>query len=814
MTVYIKMKTISFILFTITILFISVRLCPAQVDIEAKAELFFQIQENVRSYVDGFTEIEEGTIAPYASHRSAGAIDTAIVARTADGTWTIAWRTAPVPSEPKTDSITFIWAAGFGNNQGAEKFYLEVDDQFHFEFITSMKSHWQIAAKDGALLAFTAIGTSRYGAYLGYMSVTLPVKLLKQNQQVTIRVTGAASTNEVWYRTYAYRDVLNYITTNEIKEYYEQIRFRNFGDLLIKLVAERGKAGQRVEVFSDGRPINGSVFVSKGNLAIAEICVPRNEQQSQLTITSGGKQIFELNLEEINEQRVKAFLEEELRFDRYVFPPGELPGVNWSRPGMVDNELGPFDLHVTYFDRNKLPVSSAEFPGRYAAVVEGTTPAGFLVRRFVTLFSTAAEPEQFYDIRLNNLDFQEINERIWQSQRDTIETRLEISLTNQIYHQPETAILLAGIAEMDPEYQGLDSPVIRDRQWWVEFKREYQLKDLEHLEFRKPVRLKKPGRVLIEDYTSETVYNEMDVQRIRDVCMAWAEEAGEPLVTLVAWKGRIVFHEAFGHTVSREAMTIDTPAWMASITKLLTGVLVMQFVDQGLVSLDEPIERYLPELGAAAGAQLTIRHLLNHTADLGWHGEWASDFNPALENYLAHCRPYLKVGSVFEYNRGGYAVTGKILERLTGKAVPYLFEEYLLQPLAMDHTFVDNTYGGMVSTCRDMAHLGQMLLNRGVYGEYCFFSEDTYRQMLPVRLPGINKSWGVGTAPLGGDGLSGEAFGHEAASGAIFRIDPKYDLIIVSARDRTGRNYEGFKSRLIEACTSPLKKQTTKGKDY
>ncbi|MBN1153882.1 beta-lactamase family protein, partial [candidate division KSB1 bacterium] len=290
-----------------------------------------------------------------------------------------------------------------------------------------------------------------------------------------------------------------------------------------------------------------------------------------------------------------------------------------------------------------------------------------------------------------------------------------------------------------------------------------------------------------------------------DICTAWAEEGGEPLVTLVAWKGRIVFHEAFGHTASGEAMTIDTPTWMASITKLLTGVLVMQFVDQGLLNLDEPIERYLPELGAVTNTKLTIRHLLNHTADLGWHGEWASDFNSALENYLAHCRPYLNVGSVFEYNRGGYAVTGKILERLTGKAVPYLFDEYLLQPLAMDHTFVDNTYGGMVSTCMDLAYLGQMLLNGGVYGEYRFFSEDTYRQMLPVKLPGIDKSWGAGTAPLGEDGLSDEAFGHEAASGAILRIDPKYDLIVVSARDRTGRNYERFKSRLIEACITPLK---------
>lgn len=234
----------------------------------------------------------------------------------------------------------------------------------------------------------------------------------------------------------------------------------------------------------------------------------------------------------------------------------------------------------------------------------------------------------------------------------------------------------------------------------------------------------------------------------------------------------------------------------------------MQFVDQGLVRLDDPIETYLPELMEYNTSKLTVRQLMTHTADLGWHGEWASDWNPALENYLAHCLPFLKVGANFEYCRAGYAITGKIMERLTGRAVPYLFDEVLLKPLGMKQTAVDNTYGSMYSTCHDLARLGQMLLNRGVYGEYRFFSEESYQKMLPQKLPFLNKEWGIGTAPLSGNGLSNQAFGHEAASGAIFRIDPALGLIIVSARDRIGPNYEQYERyvvQLIEACTAPLK---------
>ncbi|RIK75739.1 1,4-butanediol diacrylate esterase, partial [candidate division KSB1 bacterium] len=43
----------------------------------------------------------------------------------------------------------------------------------------------------------------------------------------------------------------------------------------------------------------------------------------------------------------------------------------------------------------------------------------------------------------------------------------------------------------------------------------------------------------------------------------------------------MIFHEAFGTLPDGSPMTVDTPTWMASITKLLTGVLLMQFVDQG-----------------------------------------------------------------------------------------------------------------------------------------------------------------------------------------------------------------------------------------
>src|SRR5512140_3143908 len=83
---------------------------------------------------------------------------------------------------------------------------------------------------------------------------------------------------------------------------------------------------------------------------------------------------------------IKSFLEEELQFDRYVFPPGRFPVARWRRPEVVEHSVGSFPLTFEYFDSSFVRVTEAATPGRYGAVVHGTTPDGFHVVRYVTLY--------------------------------------------------------------------------------------------------------------------------------------------------------------------------------------------------------------------------------------------------------------------------------------------------------------------------------------------------------------------------------------------------------------------------------------------
>lgn len=785
----------------------------AQIDMAAVARLHFRVADDSAQWHEGFAERIRGMVAPYASHRSNGAAAPALVARTKSSEAVIEWRTASL-SARRGEHANFMWVCGFGNNLGEEKFQLMVNDKYAFTFSTSSAPAWEVAGKPEGTLSFTAVYVNHNGAYFGYMTLTLPAAKLSSGKPLRLKVSGGQAQNETWYRTFEYRDALSFFLHKEHQQVFSSLEFWNLGDASVHVFAHPRRAGQNVTLREREASLSESTLRMHDGLAVAELSLPRERQNAtlgELDLYLDHKRVDIISLQQITETRLKAFLEEELIAERFVFPPGKLPAVQWRRPGMVDNELGKFPLRVTYYDQKMQAVERATAPGRYAAVVEGTTPSGFKVKRYLTLYCAPVAFDDYGEdvgITLNPLHGYGILSSQWQR----YETEFRRFSFGDLIHYPansaEAAIFLAGLAEIDSMKSSIDTPRLRDRQWWITFKRK-QEGIAAHVSFKPPTKNREHKVPELNTTPIATAtFTAADQKRIREVCAEWARVSGEPLVTLVAHRGQIVFHEAFGVQRDGSAMTLATPSWMASITKLLTGVLMLQFVEQGLVDLDAPLQNYLPELQTASLSQLTLCHLFTHTHGGAWHGEWGSDWNPALENYFAHAAPYLKISEAFQYNRLGYALAGKVMERLSGRAVPYLFEACLFQPLGMAHAFADNTYGSLYATSLDLAKLAQMLLQRGSYGEHVLFAPENFEKFLPRDLSRINpkleRRWGLGAAPLSGHGLSEQAFGHEAASGAIFRIDPAHELIIVSARDRTGAKYEDYAARLLEACTAPL----------
>ncbi len=138
--------------------------------------------------------------------------------------------------------------------------------------------------------------------------------------------------------------------------------------------------------------------------------------------------------------------------------------------------------------------------------------------------------------------------------------------------------------------------------------------------------------------------------------------------------------------------TADSVFQIGSITKLWTSTLVMQLVDEGLVELDAPIRRYLPEFRIAdesAAAQITVRQLLTHTS--GFEGDIFTDTgrdDDCVAKYLGvlHEVPQLfPPGELWSYNNAGFCVLGRLVEVLRGSPYDVCLRERLLAPLGVTH---------------------------------------------------------------------------------------------------------------------------------
>src|SRR5271155_5330892 len=144
----------------------------------------------------------------------------------------------------------------------------------------------------------------------------------------------------------------------------------------------------------------------------------------------------------------------------------------------------------------------------------------------------------------------------------------------------------------------------------------------------------------------------------------------------------------------RGAMRKDAIFWIASMSKPILATLLLMLQDEGLLSVDDLVEKYLPEfkgLKTADGkpAQVTIRHLLTPTSGMGEiTGEQARDCKTlaaVIPLYVAKPVAFTP-GSKWVYCQSGINTGGRIAEVVTGEPLEKLLERRLFGPLGMKDT--------------------------------------------------------------------------------------------------------------------------------
>ena len=209
----------------------------------------------------------------------------------------------------------------------------------------------------------------------------------------------------------------------------------------------------------------------------------------------------------------------------------------------------------------------------------------------------------------------------------------------------------------------------------------------------------------------------------------------------------------------------------ASVTKLATSVAVLRSVEQGRVSLDEPL--------GPPGA--TIRHLLAHASGLGPEGTV----------------PISAPERTRIYSNAGFDVLGERLAELADRSIAEVLEADVLGPLGMRGTrLVGRASAGMVGPLVDLAKLGQELLRPTLLQSATLATAVTVAfPGLAGVLPGLGRydplDWGLGfelrdakTPHWTGWTNSPQTFGHFGASGTFLWVDPIADRALACLTDR------------------------------
>jgi CubicO group peptidase (beta-lactamase class C family) len=310
-------------------------------------------------------------------------------------------------------------------------------------------------------------------------------------------------------------------------------------------------------------------------------------------------------------------------------------------------------------------------------------------------------------------------------------------------------------------------------------------------------------------------------------------------VTLVADKDKVLHVAASGlaDIANKRPMRPDAIFWIASMTKPVTATAVMMLESEGKLSVDDPVEKYIPELASlktADGkpAHVTIRQLLTHTSGMAEisseQARQAKKLADVIPMYAAQPLKF-SPGERWVYCQSSINTAARVVEVVSGKPFPEFLDERLFGPLKMsDTTFylredqlprLASPYrrtgagelepaenfillgksptsrdrfpaanGGLFSTASDYVKFCQLILNGGELDGRRYLKRESVQKMTTLQTGELTtgftpgNGWGLGWCvvrkPQGpSEALSSGSFGHGGAYGTQAWIDPVQNRI-------------------------------------
>ncbi len=319
-------------------------------------------------------------------------------------------------------------------------------------------------------------------------------------------------------------------------------------------------------------------------------------------------------------------------------------------------------------------------------------------------------------------------------------------------------------------------------------------------------------------------------------------EGLHPAAQLVVLKaGQVLVDEAAG-TARGKPVTPDTPFYVFSATKAITGVCVHRLIEQGKVDLDAPVAEYWPQFAKKGKGKITIRQVFLHLAGMPTAGLYAMiplwPFWKLNMAYLASLAPQYEPGSQMGYHFVNYGfILGEVVRRVSGQPIEDFFWQQFAQPLGMAHSWLKipaDKLGespriisgveeqrnlatlfnlrtirrsvvpaaSLHSTARDLARFYHMLVSGGTVGGKQYLQPETIRQATTLGYEGRDHTvdryslWAYGfhlggreTTPEDGESIFTErstahTFGHVGNRSCMAWADHDQQVVVAFTCNR------------------------------
>jgi CubicO group peptidase (beta-lactamase class C family) len=338
------------------------------------------------------------------------------------------------------------------------------------------------------------------------------------------------------------------------------------------------------------------------------------------------------------------------------------------------------------------------------------------------------------------------------------------------------------------------------------------------------------------------------------------------IVSLIADKsGKIHYKNLLGYAdvEAKKPISEDNVFWIASMSKMFAGASIMMLADEGKVSLDDPVTKFIPQLGkwmvVAEKDQahvllkplvrpVTVRHLLSHTSGLTGSSELqketGSDSTPLKARALSSVAGPLQwqPGDRYQYGNQGMNIAARIVEIVSGMAYEEFLQKRFFDPLGMTETtfwpseaqvtrlaaaygpnkektgyarsgvgyltkpFSDRAHrfpeagGGLFSTTHDILRYGLMLANDGELDGRRYLSHAAMEELRKEQTGTTKVNYSLGYH------LRNGLLGHDGAYGTDLSVNPTNGMVAVFMVQCPGPDQWAARDMFLKTATQVFQK--------